>query len=109
MITTIASVEMPLDENLQIKKNRLTPLEGKDGGKRISIVTGIHGDELEGQYVCFELIRRIEENRELLSGTVDVYPAMNPLGIDSITRGIPAFDLDMNRLFPGNKEGSMTE
>jgi len=34
---------------------------------------------------------------------------MNPLGIDSITRGIPAFDLDMNRLFPGNLEGNMTE
>ena len=34
---------------------------------------------------------------------------MNPLGIDSITRGIPAFDLDMNRLFPGNQEGDMTE
>ena len=63
MITTIASVEMPLDEELRIQKNRLTALEGKDGGKRISIVTGIHGDELEGQYVCFELIRRIDENR----------------------------------------------
>lgn len=34
---------------------------------------------------------------------------MNPLGIDSITRGIPAFDLDMNRLFPGNTSGNMTE
>ena len=44
-----------------------------------------------------------------LQGTVDVYPAMNPLGIDSITRGIPAFDLDLNRLFPGNMDGNMTE
>jgi predicted deacylase len=34
---------------------------------------------------------------------------MNPLGIDSITRGIPGFDLDMNRLFPGNQDGDMTE
>ena len=34
---------------------------------------------------------------------------MNPLGIDSITRGIPAFDLDMNRLFPGDIDGSMLE
>lgn len=40
---------------------------------------------------------------------MDIYPAMNPLGIDSITRGIPAFDLDMNRLFPGNADGNMTE
>lgn len=109
MITTVAGVSMPLDESLKIQKNRIMPEEGKNGGKRISIVTGIHGDELEGQYVCFELIRRIEEHKELLTGIVDVYPAMNPLGIDSVTRGIPAFDLDMNRLFPGNTEGSMTE
>lgn len=110
MIETICSVVLPIDEELNIKKNRLRPLtESNDSGKRISIVTGIHGDELEGQYVCFEVIRKIKEHPELLTGTVDVYPAMNPLGIDSITRGIPGFDLDMNRIFPGNKEGAMTE
>lgn len=76
---------------------------------RISVVTGIHGDELEGQYICYELQRRIRENKECLTGIVDIYPAMNPLGIDSITRGIPAFDLDMNRLFPGDTGGNMTE
>ena len=77
--------------------------------KRISVVTGIHGDELEGQYVCYELQRRMQEQMQCLTGIVDIYPAMNPLGIDSITRGIPAFDLDMNRLFPGNIDGNMTE
>ena len=40
---------------------------------------------------------------------MDIYPALNPLGIDSITRGIPAFDLDMNRIFPGSQDGSMPE
>ena len=110
MIQTVASVRLPVDETLRIKKNRLIPEGGVTGKeKRISIVTGIHGDELEGQYVCFELIRRIEAQKEKLTGIVDIYPAMNPLGIDSITRGIPAFDLDMNRLFPGNEEGDMTE
>lgn len=110
MIETIASVGLPVNEVLEIKKNRIIPAEGLKGGeKRISIVTGIHGDELEGQYVCFELNRRIQEKKEKLAGIVDIYPAMNPLGIDSITRGIPAFDLDMNRLFPGNKDGDMTE
>lgn len=109
MIETIAQVALPVDEVLEIKKRRIMPQEKKDNLKRISIVTGIHGDELEGQYVCFELARRIEENMQCLEGIVDIYPAMNPLGIDSITRGIPAFDLDMNRLFPGNAEGNMTE
>lgn len=108
MIKNVASVGLPVDEVLNIRKMRVTP-EGKDSGKRICIVTGTHGDELEGQYVCYEVLRRIRERKELLTGTVDIYPAMNPLGIDSLTRGIPAFDLDMNRLFPGNRDGSMTE
>lgn len=110
MVETIASVGLPIDEQLEIKKMRVTPLGSLTGKeKRISVVTGIHGDELEGQYVCYELLSRIKENIEALTGIVDVYPALNPLGIDSITRGIPAFDLDMNRIFPGSKDGSMAE
>lgn len=109
MIKTIASVALPVDETLAIKKRRIQPKKKTKDMKRISVVTGIHGDELEGQYVCFEVAKRIEAEMENLTGIVDIYPAMNPLGIDSITRGIPAFDLDMNRLFPGNIDGNMTE
>lgn len=109
MIETIAKVDLPVDEVLEIKRNRLMPENKSENMKRISIVTGIHGDELEGQYVCCELQRRINEDYKSLTGIVDIYPAMNPLGIDSIERGIPAFDLDMNRLFPGNIDGNMTE
>jgi hypothetical protein len=107
-VKSICSVNLPVGETLNIKKNRFES-QGKGDKKRISIVTGIHGDELEGQYVCFEVARRIKQNPELLTGIVDIYPAMNPLGIDSITRGIPGFDLDMNRIFPGQKDGAMTE
>lgn len=108
MIKTIAEVSLPVMEKLRIKKNRING--GTDAQKkRISVVTGIHGDELEGQYVCYELSRQLQAHPEYLNGIVDIYPAMNPLGIDSIQRGIPAFDLDMNRVFPGNEKGSMTE
>lgn len=107
MIKTVTEVSLPVDEKLVIVKNRL---EG-DGScdKRISVVTGIHGDELEGQYVCYQVINRIREHSECLKGTVDIYPALNPFGIDTIMRGIPAFDLDMNRIFPGNTDGDMNE
>lgn len=108
MIRKVASISLPVLENLEILKNRLEAGNQKKK-KRISIITGIHGDELEGQYVCFEVSRIIQEHPEYLSGIVDIYPAMNPLGIDSLARGIPAFDLDMNRVFPGNEDGSMTE
>ena len=108
MIETITKASLPVDEVLRIRKNRLMP-EHVSSGKRISIVTGIHGDELEGQYVCYEVTRRIQEHPEYLNGIVDIYPALNPFGIDSVTRGIPAFDLDMNRIFPGRSDGDMNE
>ncbi len=65
MIKTIAAVGLPVDEVLEIKRNRILPETPMDSMKRISIVTGIHGDELEGQYVCFELQRRIEQNKRM--------------------------------------------
>jgi predicted deacylase len=109
MVKTVVSVGLPVDEKLIILKNRLEPevLTGKE--KRFLIVSGIHGDELDGQYVCFKVIQKINENKEKLKGIIDVYPAINPLGIDSVSRGIPMFDLDMNRIFPGEKDGPMTE
>lgn len=107
---SICNVRLPVGETLEIRRNVLIPTDKtKNTGKRICIVTGIHGDELEGQYVCYEVIKRIKEQPQLLTGRVEVYPAMNPLGIDSVTRGIPGFDLDMNRIFPGNEQGSMAE
>ncbi len=56
MVQTIASVGLPIDETLKIQNNRIIPKNGLKGGEnRLSIVTGTHGDELEGQYVCYEL------------------------------------------------------
>lgn len=106
MIKTVVSTALPVDEQLSIKKNVLT---SGTSGKRICIVTGTHGDELEGQYVCFEINRIVAAAPELLDGRIEIYPSLNPLGIDTITRGIPTFDLDMNRIFPGNGSGSMAE
>lgn len=109
MIEEIASVEMSVHEKMVIKKNRLMPENVTGREKRFSLVTGIHGDELDGQYICYEVIRRINEHPENLLGIVDVYPAINPLGLDTGIRGIPMFDLDMNRVFPGSDNGAMAE
>ena len=106
MIKTIATAVLAIDEKHRIKKNLLS---NGCSNKRLCIVTGTHGDELEGQYVCFKLTQYIKENLSNLNGTVEIYPALNPLGIDSITRGVPNFDLDMNRIFPGDPNGTMAE
>ena len=109
----VASADLFVDERIHIWKNRLAP-EGCSPAEaaklpRACVVTGIHGDELEGQYVAYELARRIEASRKSLAGIVDIYPALNPLGVSTITRGVPLFDLDMNRVFPGTEDASLTE
>ncbi|MGN0028182.1 MAG: succinylglutamate desuccinylase/aspartoacylase family protein [Marinilabiliaceae bacterium] len=104
-VVTVVSEEMPVSEKLLIKKFVL----GNGKGPRICIETGIHGDELEGQYVCFEMARRLSRNLDKINGTVEIWPAINPLGVDSVSRGIPTFDLDMNRTFPGQLGGHMVE
>jgi len=106
MIKTVAQTHLAVNEILKIKKNSIKNGTSK---KRMCIVTGIHGDELEGQYLAYLLGSYLQENIALLDGTVDIYPAINPLGIDSITRGIPGFDLDMNRIFPGSRDGTGPE
>lgn len=106
MIKTIFETNLPIDEKFSIKKNTISHGNGK---KRICIVSGTHGDELEGQFICFQFQKEILENIDFLDGTVEVYPGLNPMGIDSISRGIPNFDLDMNRIFPGDPEGSIAE
>lgn len=55
------------------------------------------------------MIKKINQKKEKLRGIVDIYPALNPLGIDSVSRGIPMFELDMNRIFPGSRDAAMTE
>lgn len=109
MVRTVVSVGLPVVEKMNIMKNHLEPVNKTGNEKRFCLVTGVHGDELEGQYVCYSLIKKINENIDKLKGIVDVYPCVNPLGMESVTRRIPTFDLDMNRTFPGDEEGDMAE
>ena len=118
MIETVASAALAVNENLNIRKRRIQNGKSKN---RLSLVTGTHGDELEGQYLAYMVGKYVDEHIDQLDGILDIYPALNPMGIDSITRGIPMFDLDsitrgipmfdldMNRVFPGTKDGTMIE
>lgn len=109
----VAAHELATGEMLRIVKHRFAPKKMSEAEicklPRACVVTGIHGDELEGQYAVFELARALREGRKYLSGIVDIYPAANPMGVGAIERGIPQFDLDMNRIFPGNNSASPFE
>lgn len=72
MIKTIVSTELPIDEQFRIRKNVIK--HGRKDGLRFCVVTGTHGDELEGQMVCYELARIASEYIEALDGTLEIYP-----------------------------------
>ena len=100
-ITEVFTSQLPVGETLRIQRARFTPEHACENTKRISIVSGIHGDELEGQLVIYLLAAWLRENRQALRGTVDIYPAVNSLGVDTIIRGFPLYEIDLNRAFPG--------
>jgi len=91
---------------------RRTVFSGGDG-PRSAVVAGLHGDELEGLYVCHRLAAWLNALQKTsphsLLGTVELYPAVNTLGLDTLTRGLPVFDTDLNRAFPGSTGGPLPE
>lgn len=108
MIETVMTAQMPVGLPIKIKKNRLEPDTTQENMPRLSIVAGVHGDELQGQYICYELIRRIKEERENLKGIVDVYPCVAPMALEIRKRNAPGA-LDMNAMFPGSHHGHTIE
>ncbi len=102
---SILSLELPYREKLEIRR---TVFSGGPG-PRVALVSGIHGDELEGLYLCHRIAAWLEDLKrrrpEALLGTVELYPGMNPLGLETLQRLIPVFDTDLNRNFPGHAEG----
>jgi predicted deacylase len=49
MISTVFSAALPMGENLVVQRNRIVGM--RKAGPRIALVTGMHGNELVGQYV----------------------------------------------------------
>ena len=86
--------------SIEIIKQTFSPDRSKPV-KRISFVAGLHGDELEGVYLCYRIIetlRQLKATRpQAFQGEVHVYPAVNPQALNSSKRLWPFFSMDMNR------------
>lgn len=107
-ISSIASIALPLPERWNVRRCRYAPESGSAG--RVCIATGIHGDEMLGQLIVFGVAQRIAAEPDCLHGTVDIYPMLNPLGLDTSDRMTPMMNhLDMNRTFPGTPDGTTLE
>ncbi|MBN1900100.1 succinylglutamate desuccinylase/aspartoacylase family protein [Candidatus Sumerlaeota bacterium] len=65
-----------------------------------------HGDEVGGVVVIQEIFKRLRKY-PLIQGELNAFPLMNPMGFEVISRQISIGNEDLNRSFPGNKNGSL--
>ena len=108
-LETILSLQLPYRDQLVVQRS---VYRGGDG-PRAAVVAGMHGDELEGLYVCHLLAAMLEryeqEHPGSLLGQVELYPAINPLGLESRMREVPLYGTDLNRNFPGHRYGLLPQ
>ncbi len=76
----------------------------KKDGPVLLLMAGMHGDEING----IEIVRRIIRNKynKPNSGTIICLPVFNIFGFLNISRVLPD-GRDLNRAFPGSKNGSL--
>jgi hypothetical protein len=76
-------------------------------GPTAFFMAGNHGDEYEGQVALNKFIRAVEPAR--VQGRILVLPAANLPAALAGTRVSPIDDRNMNRAFPGDPDGTITE
>ena len=85
--------------------------KGKTDGPVLALVAAVHGDAIYGSRIVMEAFKRI--NTDELAGTVIAVPVANPIAFESHTRatgqGMNTDMNNMNRVFPGNLGGWVTQ
>jgi predicted deacylase len=79
-------------------------IRGKKPGPVLFISAALHGDEING----VDIIRRLLNHKRLknLKGTLMAVPIVNVFGFNTKSRYLPD-RRDLNRCFPGEKDGSL--
>ena len=76
-------------------------------GPTVVLTGGNHGDEYEGPIALLKLVRALEPSE--ISGRVIVIPALNYPAVMGGTRVSPIDGVNMNRAFPGKRDGSVSQ
>lgn len=84
-----------------------TELIGAEKGPSLFIVSGVHGNELTG----IELVRKLKTylQKKVACGRIVLLALSNPVAFYTRQRKTVYDGKDLNRCFPGNKDGSITD
>lgn len=99
-VEPICTVSLPTGEDVAVCRRRFG-----QGGPRVAVVAAVRGDTPEGTRVAHTVGQFLATVSDRLTGTVDIYPCVNPMAADHGARHWPAFDVDLNRRFPGRADG----
>jgi predicted deacylase len=80
-------------------------VRGVSEGPALCLTAGIHGDEINGVEIARRVFSSLDPAR--MSGSVIIFPMINLSGIRSGERYM-ADRRDLNRLFPGRRDGSLS-
>lgn len=93
--------------DLSRRRLPLMAAESINPGPVVWLTGCIHGDEVSGIVIIQEIFKIIK--RRLLKGKIFAFPLINPTGFEHSSRFITLSEEDLNRSFPGKKEGSLSE
>lgn len=82
-------------------------IRGSKDGPKLAMFGGIHGDEPLGSEAVRRVLQKIDPDQ--ISGTIVAVPVANPYAFEAGKRVTPVDGLNLNRIFPGDREGSLTE
>lgn len=102
--------------NLKIPRGKFPDIEipqivinSHKKGPVVWITASSHGDEVTGIVIIHKIIKLIKRKGCLKKGSLNLLPLMNPEGFEAGSREIPSTKEDLNRSFPGDKDGSLGE
>ena len=75
-------------------------------GPTVLLIAGVHGDEFEGPVALLDLLHRVEPGD--VHGRIIVLPALNAPALRASSRVSPLDGANLNRAFPGDKDGGPT-
>ena len=105
----LGSLSVPHSYNLSGWAKLQIPVAtiGRGEGPTVLVMAGNHGDEYPGQIAIMRLLRELTV--EDISGRVILIPALNMPAAKALTRLSPVDGANLNRSFPGNPEGTVTQ
>jgi predicted deacylase len=82
-------------------------VNGEEKGPTLCVTAGIHGDEYPGMEAIQRMARMLDP--QALRGTLISVPVVNTLAFEAGRRGNPVDHMDLNRVFPGKADGTLSE